>query len=77
MTYKPLRTKCWENFLTHKGYKYNRTKGSHDIWTKKGSPRSIPVWGDEKEVPSMHIQASCRTIGCTTDEVYSWANANC
>ena len=44
--FRPLPTKCWENFLTFKGYKYNRTESSHDQWTKRGS-RTIPVWGDE------------------------------
>jgi predicted RNA binding protein YcfA (HicA-like mRNA interferase family) len=76
MSYKPIKTKCWENFLAYQGFKYNRTNGSHDIWTKSGK-RSIPVWGNEKEIPAMHISNSCRTIGCTIDIFEAWASNNC
>jgi len=75
--FRPLPTKCWEKFLTYCGFMYSRTKGSHDIWTKKDSLRSIPVWGDEKEIPAMHLKTSCRTIGTTLEKLYEWANANC
>lgn len=75
--FRPLPTKCWEAFLKEKGYKYNRTKASHDIWIKPGSARSIPVWGNEKQIPALHLKTSCRTIGCSLDELYSWADKNC
>lgn len=75
--YRPLPTKCWEAFLTEKGYKYSRTKGSHDIWTKSGSIRSIPVWGNEKQIPALHLKTSCRTVGCSLDDLYTWADKNC
>ena len=74
--FKPLNTSCWEKFLTHKGYKYVRTKGSHDQWTKPGH-RTIPVWGNEKQIPAFHLSNSCRSIGCTIDELYEWAAKNC
>ncbi len=57
-------------------YKYSRTKSSHDQWTKKGH-RTIPVWGDEKEIPAFHLRTGCRTIGCTIEELYEWAAKNC
>lgn len=77
MSFRPLPTKCWENFLLYKGFSYSgRTKGSHDQWTKKGY-RTIPVWGDEKEIPAQHLKSSCKSIGCTTDELYAWALQNC
>lgn len=74
--FRPLPTKCWESFLTSIGYKYNRTTSSHDQWTKKGY-RAIPVWGNEKEIPAQHLKTSCRTIGCTMEELYVWADKNC
>ena len=74
--FRPLQTKCWEKFLTFKGYKYNRTASSHDQWTKKGY-RTIPVWGDEKEIPAQHLKTSCRTLGCTLEELYAWVAENC
>lgn len=76
MSYRPISTKCWEKFLAFKGYRYSRTAASHDQWTKHGS-RTIPVWGDEKEIPAMHLKTSCRTIGCSLDELYEWIKENC
>jgi hypothetical protein len=58
------------------GYEYDRTAASHDIWTKKNF-RSIPVWGKVKEIPALHLQTSCRTIGTTLALLYKWAENNC
>jgi predicted RNA binding protein YcfA (HicA-like mRNA interferase family) len=74
--FRPLPTKCWEAFLAFKGFSPKRTKGSHYQWTKSGK-RTIPVWGDEKEIPAMHLKCSCRTIGCELSDVYAWADENC
>jgi predicted RNA binding protein YcfA (HicA-like mRNA interferase family) len=74
--FRPLPTKCWEAFLKVNGYIYKRTKGSHDQWTKPNF-RTIAVWGNEKEIPAMHLKSSCSTMGKTLDELYSWAEDNC
>lgn len=74
--FRPLATKCWELFLVTMGYTHNRTASSHDQWTKRGS-RTIPVWGKDKEIPAMHLKTSCRTIGCTLEFLYAWADQNC
>lgn len=58
------------------GFKYNRTVGSHDQWTKKGY-RTIPVWGNEKQIPALHLKTSCSTIGTTLQDLYFWADQNC
>jgi predicted RNA binding protein YcfA (HicA-like mRNA interferase family) len=77
MTYfRPLPTKCWEAFLNFYGFKYSRTKGSHDQWVKPRH-RTIPVWGDEKEIPAFHLRTGCKSIGCTLDVLYAWAVENC
>ena len=34
--FRPLPTKCREKYLTEKGFKYKRTEGGHDSWTKPG-----------------------------------------
>jgi predicted RNA binding protein YcfA (HicA-like mRNA interferase family) len=75
-SFRPLDTKCWEKFLTFKGYQYIRTSASHDQWTKQGY-RTIPVWGNKKQIPPLHLKTSCRTIGCTLQELYDWADENC
>jgi predicted RNA binding protein YcfA (HicA-like mRNA interferase family) len=75
--FRPLPTKDFEKFLTYHGYQCDRIKGDHYIWKKKGAKRSIPIWGNEKEIPALHLQTSCRTIGCSMDEMYNWINGNC
>ena len=74
--FRPLPTKCWIAFLLHKGYAYDRTSSSHDQYTKEGS-RTIPVWGNEKQIPAQHLKTSCRAVGCTLEELYAWADENC
>jgi predicted RNA binding protein YcfA (HicA-like mRNA interferase family) len=74
--FRSLPTKCWEAFLTLKGFKYSRTQSSHDQWTKHGH-RTIPVWGNEKEIPAFHLRTGCKTIGCKPEELYDWAAQNC
>lgn len=74
--FKPVPTKCWENFLILHGFKYDRTRGSHDQWIKNNH-RTIPVRGNEKQVPPLHIKTGCFSIGCSTDDFYNWAAENC
>jgi len=74
--FRPLSTKCWITFLLYKGYIYDRTSSSHHQYKKPGQ-RTIPVWGNEKEIPPFHLRTSCKTIGCTIEELYKWAEENC
>lgn len=74
--FRPLPTKCWELFLTKHGFTYHHTTGSHDQWKKRGC-RTIPVWGDEKEIPAFHLKSGCKTIGCNLEDLYAWADKNC
>jgi len=73
--YRPIPTKSWIKFLEFHGYMLIRIKGSHHIYTKKGR-RPIPVWGNEKEIPAMHIKTSCTSIGCSVEDVYKWIEEN-
>jgi hypothetical protein len=74
--FRPLPTKCWERFLIFHAFKQSRIAASHHQWTKKGC-RTIPVWGDEKQIPAFHLKTGCRTIGCTLEDLYKWAEENC
>ncbi|MEP7169225.1 MAG: type II toxin-antitoxin system HicA family toxin [Bacteroidota bacterium] len=75
--FRPIPTKCWERFLQENGFTLTRrAKGSHDQWTKKGF-RTIPVWGDEKEIPPQHLKTGCFTIGIIMKDLYEWVNENC
>ncbi len=76
MSYRPIDTKCWEKFLTLHKFQFQRSKGSHFNWTKKGH-RTIPVWANEKQIPAFHLRTGCISIGCSLDDLYTWASKNC
>ncbi len=75
--FRPLQTKCWVRFIELHGFKFNRIKGSHHMYTKKGSIRSIPVWGSKKEIPAGHLKTGCFTLGISMENLYNWADQNC
>ncbi len=76
MSFRPLSTKCWEIFLRLNGFSLDRIESSHHQWTKKGY-RTISVWGNEKQIPPLHLKTSCRTMGVTLNDLYNWAKDNC
>lgn len=77
MGLRPFKLACWIRFLNAHGYHFNRQSSSHHIYTKKNSLRSISVWGDEKEIPALHVKTSCKTIGVPVQYAYKWADDNC
>lgn len=62
-----IKTKKYRKFLTSQGYVFDRIKGDHEIWKKKGS-RPVVFVGKEKEVPVFHIGKNNKTIGLKNDE---------
>lgn len=74
--FRPLPLKCWEAFLTHMGFVKDRITASHHQWTKTGF-RTVPVWGNEKEIPAQHLKSSCATMGTNLQALYAWADKNC
>ncbi len=74
---KPVKTKCWENFLKSQGCSYNSTRASHDKWKCPNCLRSIIFRGAEKEIPRFHIQTNLRTMGISMSDFNDWEAANC
>jgi len=74
--FRPLDTSCWEKFLTFMGFSLNRKSSSHHQWTRNGF-RTIPVWGNEKQIPPFHLMRGCESMNTTLEVLYAWANKNC
>ena len=75
--FRPLPTKCVEKLLTHLGYSYKRTSASHDLWVKGGS-RTIPLWGNEKQIPAQHLNSIKKNNpSWTLSAIHAWAAINC
>jgi len=75
--FRPLPVKCWEAFLVFNGFKFDRINSSHHHWKKPGILRTVTFWGNEKQVPALHLKTCCRTIGCTIEYLMEWAEKNC
>lgn len=73
----PVKTKCWEKFLTHSGCIYKRTTASHHHWKCAGCRRTITFQGAEKEIPRFHILTNLRTMNVSNDAFNDWAAENC
>ena len=74
--FRPLDTACWEKFLAFMGFSLTRIKGSHHQWTRRNF-RTIPVWGDEKQIPPFHLKKGCETMKTSLEELYKWSDKNC
>jgi len=74
--FRPAKVKCIEALLRHLGYRFIRTEGSHDIWTKLGK-RSIPIWGAKKEIPAFHVKTISKNTLWSMEEIYNWMDENC
>ena len=74
--FRPLDLKCWEAFLIKCGFDKDRISSSHHQWKKHGK-RTIPVWGNEKQIPAFHLRTGCSSIGCSINDLYGWAEKNC
>lgn len=74
--FRPLALKCWTRFLAYMGYEYDRTKASHEHWKKPGY-RTVTFWGNEKQVPPLHLKTCCTSMGCSLEDLYAWADKNC
>ena len=76
--YRPIKTICWENFLTFKKCAFNKTaKGSHHKWKCPNCFQSIIFRGAEKEIPFDHIITNLRTMGVPKEEFIKWIEDNC
>lgn len=75
--FRPLPTRCFVAFLLLNGFTYNRTTASHDVYTRKGTFRSVIIREKDKDIPALHLKTNCQTIGCTLDVLYNWAETNC
>ena len=75
--FRPVKTKCFEKFLTSHKFSFNRQASSHHHWRKPGVNRTITFEGNEKDIPPFHIQTCLKTIGITPKEFYEWVSKNC
>ncbi len=77
MGLRPVKVKCWENYLIHIGCEYIRTKASHYHYKCPKCKRTITFAVHGKELPGLYISTNCRNLGISVSDVYNWITNNC
>lgn len=75
--FRPIRVKCWENFLLSRGCIQNSINASHHKWKCPDCMQSIIFRGAEKEIPFAHIKTNLSTMGIDKDVFLEWIKENC
>ena len=71
MSFKPVQTRKFKQFLKNKGLKHLRSEGDHELWDYpdgKKLLRPITFIGCDKEIPAFHIRTNLVTLDMTYAE---------
>ena len=63
--------KDFRSFLANAGCNLIRTKGGHEIWTRKDLSRPIVVQTHESPIPEFIIKNTLRTLGLTISDFFN------
>lgn len=63
----PLKT--FRKFLEHHGMKCIRTKGGHEIWSKKNLERPVVLQTHVDPVPMFIVKNNLRTMGLSINDI--------
>lgn len=66
----PLR--LFSDYLKYKGLKCIRTKGGHEVWSRKDLGRPVIIQSHIDPIPEFIIRNNLRTIGETADDFYKF-----
>ena len=57
-----LKLTTWRNFLKSEGLEKIRTRGGHEIWSKKNITRPIIFSIHTKDIPNFEIRSNLKTL---------------
>jgi hypothetical protein len=66
----PLR--LFRDYLTYKGLKQIRSKGGHEVWSRKDLGRPIIIQSHIDPIPEFIIKNNLRTLGVTAEDFYEF-----
>ncbi|GET30282.1 hypothetical protein SD074_24840 [Prolixibacter sp. SD074] len=66
----PLR--LFRDYLTYKGLRVIRTKGGHEVWSRKNLPRPIVLQTHIDPIPPFIIKSNLRTLGVDVNDFYDF-----
>jgi predicted RNA binding protein YcfA (HicA-like mRNA interferase family) len=65
----------FRKFLIHIGLNRIRTKGSHEIWTRKDLTRPVIIQSSKDPIPQFIIKSNLRTLGLTSEDLFKYLNS--
>jgi predicted RNA binding protein YcfA (HicA-like mRNA interferase family) len=66
---KNIGLKNFQKFLLHQGLTHIRSKGSHEIWSRKDLTRPVIIQSNIDPVPKFIIKNCLRTLGLTNEDL--------
>lgn len=67
----PVKVKQFRSFLKIVGCTFDRVKGDHEIWVKKGLTRPIVFPIKDKELTPFIVKSNLRTLSISEEEFLS------
>ncbi len=64
----PVKVKTFRKFLKALGLNYNRTKGDHEIWSRKDLARPITFPIKNKEITPFIIKTNLNTLNIEVNQ---------
>ncbi len=72
MSLKNIKLSVFREYLLFKGLTHIRTKGGHEIWSRKDLTRPVVIQTHENPVPEHIIKNNLRTIKSSRIEFEEW-----
>jgi len=69
---KNIGLKDFQRFLLNQGLTCIRTKGSHEIWSKKDLTRPVIIQSSIDPIPIFIVKNNLRTMGLTTEDLINY-----
>lgn len=66
---KNIGLKDFRKFLLHQGLIHIRTKGSHEIWSRKDLTRPVIIQSSVDPIPMFIVKNNLRTMGLTSEDL--------
>jgi len=66
---KNIGLKDFQRFLLHQGLTRIRTKGSHEIWSRKDLTRPVIIQASKDPIPGFIVKNNLRTMGLKDEDL--------
>lgn len=72
---KNIGLKDFQKFLLHLGLTQIRTKGGHEIWSRKDLTRPVIIQSSQDPIPQFIVKNNLRTLGLTSQDLFDYLDS--